>query len=479
MENAVINRAYFERALLFLSGKGSCGDIYFSANGISEKHMPLYCEQSGVNFTVCFDLASGFGGHPLPNAKWELHFDGAVSCTFDQERDFSDNGGIYKVKVISDQLGINLFSTFKASKKSVKVQIADIALKAIFKTANVLPKNGKRVLFTSQSRNELSGNEKYIYDEIWSREKLKNCLDIRFALSNKSSIGFYLRTAWQLGRCDTIILDDYHPIVYRFKYKDGIKIAQLWHACGAFKTFGYSRLGKEGAPRFDGNAHRCYTHAFVSGEDVRKYYAEAFGIPLDRVYATGIPRCDSLSRIERQHSNKFTIIFAPTFRGNGAISSHYPYEMIDTERLADLCREKNMRVIFKMHPFIKERVPIKESQRDVLFDESGMREINQLLPYADLIITDYSSVIYEAALLDIPMLFYTFDLDEYTEKRDFYQPFQEFAPGKIVYDFDSLIESLANSNYQQDKIKPFRDKNFTNGDISASSRIVDILFENC
>lgn len=477
MERAVIDKAYFERALLFLCGKGDCGDIRFASLNGKKDFLPLYCEKDAESFKVCFDLASGYSGKPLPCSAWELKFDGDIELAFDGERDFSGNGGEYKIALICDELGANLFSCLKPTKDSFKLKCADILLKAFFKAAEILPKRHKTVLFTSQSRNELSGNEKFVYDEIMKREELKSSLNIRFSFTESGGIGFYLKTAWLLGRSDTVILDDYHPIVYRFKYKKSVKIAQLWHACGAFKTFGYSRLGKEGALRFDGNAHRCYTHVFVSGEGVRKYYAEAFGVPMKRVYATGVARCDSFAAKKRQKNERFTILFAPTFRGNGKESAYYPYNKIDNERLAALCRKNNMQIIFKMHPFIKEKVRIEENQRDVLFDESDKREINDLLPEADLIITDYSSVVYEASLLDIPMLFYVFDLDEYTKKRDFYQPFCEFAPGKIVCTFDELINALESKSFDSEKVSCFKQANFS-GDIGkASAKIVDILFE--
>ena len=483
MDKPVIKSAYFKRALLFLCGSGKCDAIAFVCTSKNLTFYPMYIENNADEFTACFDLASGLGGKPLPTAAWALRFDGNTELQFDGERDFSDNGGIYTVALICDELGVNLFSKCSPTHVGIKLKIADIALNTVFKISQIAAKTGAqkgcRVLFTSMSRASLSGNEKYVYDEIMRRDELKKKLDIQFALSDKGGIGFYLKTAWSLGKSNVIILDDYHPLVYRFNYRDDVKVAQLWHACGAFKTFGYSRLGKEGAPRFDGHSHRCYTHAFVSGDGVRKYYAEAFGIPLSKVYATGVPRTDDMAavkRTEKGSNEPFTILFAPTFRGNGANSANYPYDKLDLEKLSQLCRRENMRVIFKMHPFIKQRVPIDDSMRDVLTDESDKREINDILPCCDLLITDYSSVIYEASLLNIPMLFYTFDLDEYISSRDFYEPFEQFVPGKIVMNFDSLINAIENREFNSDTSKTFKDRNFSGEIGHSSAHVVDVLF---
>ncbi len=474
MKRSVIDKAYFERCLLFLCGEGEVGDICFISNEFDDVFLPLYCEQDGDKFTVCFDLASGFNGKPLPTSAFELSFGGEIAFTFDGERDFSDNGGVYKVGLISDEIGATLFCTYAPTKISVKQKIGEAGLRFIFKIADLLPKSSKRVLFTSQSRKELSGNEKFVYDEILRRDKL-NQLKIKFSLSDKGGVKFLLRTAWLLGRSDTVILDDYHPIVYLFKYKKDVKIAQLWHACGAFKTFGYSRLGKNGSPRFDGNAHRCYTHAFVSGDGVRKYYAEAFGIPLKNVYATGVPRCDCLKNTDKK-TDEFTVLFAPTFRGNGVNSAYYPYDKFDFDRLYEVCKANNIKFIFKMHPFVKEKPPIKENQTDVFEDMSDCREINELLPCCDLVITDYSSVIYEAALLDKAMLFYTFDLDEYISTRDFYEPFENYTAGKVVMGFDELITALENRDFKKEKVQSFRERNFVSNEKTASAQVVDVLF---
>ena len=69
---------------------------------------------------------------------------------------------------------------------------------------------------------------------------------------------------------------------------------RLWHACGAFKTFGLTRMGKQGgAPQTSMN-HRNYDLVPVSSDTVRDIYAEAFGISGSKVQALGVPRTDLL-----------------------------------------------------------------------------------------------------------------------------------------------------------------------------------------
>src|SRR5699024_4570409 len=119
-------------------------------------------------------------------------------------------------------------------------------------------------------------------------------------------------------------------------------------------------------------------------------------------------------------------------------------------------RDNDSLVLFKMHFLVKNKLEIPSELSDVLLDVTDYREINDLLFVTDALITDYSSTIYEASLLDIPMLFYAFDLDEYISSRDFYDDFKSFVPGKITEDFDLLIESLLSKDYEYEKVEMFK-----------------------
>ncbi|MBU7414163.1 CDP-glycerol glycerophosphotransferase family protein, partial [Staphylococcus aureus] len=109
--------------------------------------------------------------------------------------------------------------------------------------------------------------------------------------------------------------------------------------------------------------HRSYTKAYVSSETDIPFYAEAFGIKEKNVVPTGVPRTDVLfdeayaTQIKQEMEDELPIIkgkkvilFAPTFRGSGHGTAHYPFFKIDFERLARYCEKNNAVVLFKMHP---------------------------------------------------------------------------------------------------------------------------------
>jgi CDP-ribitol ribitolphosphotransferase len=120
---------------------------------------------------------------------------------------------------------------------------------------------------------------------------------------------------------------------------------------------------------------------------------------------------------------------------------------------------------------------IAKKNKEKIFDFSDKSEINDLLFITDVLITDYSSVIYEASLLNIPMLFYAFDLDDYINSRDFYFEYEINVPGKVVYTENDLIQAILNNDYEHEKVEEFCRKNFDIRDGKASERVA-LFVEN-
>jgi CDP-ribitol ribitolphosphotransferase len=285
-----------------------------------------------------------------------------------------------------------------------------------------------------------------------------------------------------------IVIDDYQPAIRHLTARDA-RIVQLWHAVGAFKTVGYSRVGKEGAPAAFGSVHKNYSLAIVSSSADVPVYAEAFGIPESRVVATGIPRVDAMfDAVHREHAmvkvrslfpateGRFTMLFAPTFRGNGARTATYDLDRVDYARLHALCVERDAVCLIRMHPFVREPLRIPPELRDRLIDASTTAiEPNDLLFAVDLLITDYSSIVFEYSILDRPMLFYAYDLEEYIASRDFYEPFESFVPGRIVRTFDELLDAIRREDYQLEKVGPFARRHFDHLDGGSTDRVIGLI----
>lgn len=340
-----------------------------------------------------------------------------------------------------------------------------------------------RITFISNRRNSISGNYESIYAELI---KDKN-IDIKTVLDTKESFISCFKYGYYLASSKVILIDDYIRSVYEIRKRKDNYLIQVWHACGAFKAFGFSRLSKEGCWSQDSRSHRTYDYCLVSSRKVAKHYAEAFGMNVDRVIATGVPRTDIFfdeaykreirAKIFSAYpmlKDKKVILFAPTFRGSSKKEGNYPHYRFDYKKIFESFGDE-YRIIIKHHPHVNNKPVIENEYKDRVIDLSKHEELNELLFVTDILITDYSSVIFEAALLDIPMLFYAFDLDEYISRRGFYCEYISFIPGKLVENMDEIIDALMVGNFEADKIIEFKKDFFDDLDGKSGKRASEFI----
>lgn len=355
----------------------------------------------------------------------------------------------------------------------------------------VLPVNSRKVLFLSDTRDHLSPNFKFVNEELARRfPQVESWSLLKPPWVLKKTVKEHIQLAYHLATAKVILLDDVYNMIYFLKLRKNVELVQLWHAVGAFKTFGYSRVGRPGGPSLKSVAHRNYTKAIVSSKSIARHYAEGFGISEDKIVATGVPRTDvffqpeyrkdAVEKVYRsfpQLIHKRVILYAPTFRGHGATSAYFPADVLDLNRLAQEVLTDGCILLVKQHPFIKQPLQIPNSLREVIFDVTTYPDVNDLLFITDLLITDYSSVCFEAALLKIPMLFYAFDLEEYVSSRDFYYSYETFVPGTIVRNMQELITAIENHNFDFEKQEAFVKHFFDATDGRSTERVVDMLLQ--
>lgn len=314
---------------------------------------------------------------------------------------------------------------------------------------------GNKVLFLSERLPEEGGNLQLI------RERFENDPDIEVTeFINTHTVDVLKKKelrecARKCAEARVIILEDFYPQLHRLNIRRETKVVQLWHACGAFKTFGLTRMGKPGGAPQSSMNHRNYDFVSVSSETIRDIYAEAFAIPTSKVKALGVPRTDALFDWQRKMKKREElyekypflrdqkiILFAPTFRGDGNKDACYPQDAFDINAFMEKMPEDTACIV-KHHPFVHQPLDIPSRWQNRVLDLTGRDHINDLLLITDLLITDYSSSIFEAALLEVPMLFYAFDEEEYMASRDFYFAYEEMVPGPVEHTFAGMTRTAA------------------------------------
>ena len=221
-----------------------------------------------------------------------------------------------------------------------------------------------------------------------------------------------------------VICDNFLPAASCRKRK-GTKVIQLWHACGSLKRFGYD-AADDIPSSFKGHVFRNTDLVTVSSPACVQAFAGAMKLPEENVKPTGVCRTDAFyseNWIRRRRDafyamypdavGKKIAVWAPTFRGNAAEGKSIRLDLDELE--SKLGRE--WKVLACLHPHMK----AKEEDADHLCP----LPCQDLFPVTDVLIADYSSLIFEYMLFDRSLILYSPDLDEYSEKRGFYLDYGE------------------------------------------------------
>ena len=183
-----------------------------------------------------------------------------------------------------------------------------------------------RVTFMSGRRDTLGGNPEFVYNQI----KDDPNIDFQFLLFSDPNGHYKAKNMFRFVKLyassKVVIVDDYFRLLNMVDKRPEVKLMQLWHACGAFKTFGFTRLGKAGGPKQTDPNHRMYDVAIVSSAEIAKHYAEGFGLSDDKVLATGIPRTDILTHNMPKRCRMGSMPNIPSCGTSGSSSLPPPFE---------------------------------------------------------------------------------------------------------------------------------------------------------
>ncbi len=367
---------------------------------------------------------------------------------------------------------------------------------------------------------------RYTFDTVCIREGMEN---------PAASAARCLSAIPKIARAEFVFVNESSYFLSSLPIRPETCVIQTWHACGAFKKFGWSTVGKgfgttaEDLEKYP--VHRNFSYVTVSSEEVVWAYAEAFHMedrPQDilpigvsrtdlyfhprvrrnaaarvrkaliadnealwaepsppdlkagqdafaggqsgqdtfaggqsgqgvfaggqsgqgvfaggqsgwDVFADAVPEQDSSGRQQAGHArfsdrdeervfeNKKLILYAPTYRGS--VRSAVSPDQLDILQLKEELGDGYL-LLVRQHPFVKKKAEIPKEAKDFAYDVSGLR-IEDLIMASDLLVTDYSSIVFEYSLFEKPMIFFAYDLEDYGKQRGFYYPVREMMPGPV------------------------------------------------
>ncbi|WP_407378861.1 CDP-glycerol glycerophosphotransferase family protein [Methanobrevibacter sp.] len=341
----------------------------------------------------------------------------------------------------------------------------------IFNVFAKFPVNNNLVSFIIDSNESFSGNLEYIKEEFEKRENY----EFNFYYKDKLSFSSLKKLATSKY---VFLNDNFFPIAF-MKFSKKTLVIQLWHAPGAFKKFGGSVENREMLKLISNNTN----FLIVTSKHIEDYYSEAFQIDKSKIKPLGLPRADYYFKNHDIHklrenfnkkydlnSDKKIILYAPTFRENKEFNNVFNY--LNLEKFNEHLSDEYV-LALRLHPKIKKFYSQDISVDGDYIDCSDYKNEQELLLISDILITDYSSIMIEFAMLNKPIIFFAYDLDNYlSNERGFYLDYKNDLPGPIVYSGDELIDVLQ-EDIDTSNLDSFLKTQFDMVDGDASKRIVD------
>jgi len=296
-----------------------------------------------------------------------------------------------------------------------------------------------------------------------------------------------------LARARYVVTNDHFP--QWFERRDDQLCLQTWHGT-PFKRLGFdvSELRKERRKfeRHWDRQVRNWQYVLSPNRFSTPILRRAYRIE-GELLETGYPRVDVLARPDRDAlsreirarlgvpEGKRTVLYAPTFRDHVQDRrKRYRLELaLDLDRLRDAVGPDTV-LLFRKHHYIVDPVP--ETADGFVRDVSAYPDGTELMLAADVLLTDYSSMMVDYANTGRPMLFFTYDLEAYEDEiRGFYlDDFVEAVPGPLLRTTDDVAGALLELDGVRaeygDRYAAFRDMFCELDDGHAAARVVDRLF---
>ena len=235
------------------------------------------------------------------------------------------------------------------------------------------------------------------------------------------------------------------------KFRPGQMILQTWHGGGCYKRVGSDRLDVSDLELQHVIRKMEQNTLFVSSckEFTRNVIRGAFGYR-GEVLEVGLPRNDELLRgngadlgeLRRQlgipEGNR-VVLYAPTFRKSLKTDLYD----VDMERLRSALSRRfggEWTVVLRLHYYMAEQI-LSAAQGENVVDATAYPDMQDLLRLADVLVTDYSSSLWDFSLMNKPAFVYANDLADYCTERNFYMPIDRWPFPKAVGN-DSLEQEI-------------------------------------
>lgn len=362
--------------------------------------------------------------------------------------------------------------------KILAIHFFKFSLKIIYTILKLFPINNKKIVFISRQTNEINVDFQMIKEEIEKRDSSIKmvflCKRLEKGIGNGIKYYFTMvRQMYYLATSKMAVIDSYCIPVCILKHKKKLKILQIWHSIGKIKKSGYQTLDTpSGRSRKIAEImcmHKNYDAIIAGGKAFNQFYKEGFNVSEDVLLNYGLPRIDYLLKTNEDSKSKVydkfpelrgkkIVYYAPTFR---------TYDVEGPKRLIDKCNKEDFELILTCHPNQKLNV-----------DESKIYKLNlneftvaDILKVCDYIITDYSSIALEAAVLKKKTLYYVYDYEQYMENNGLNLDPKKVIPTCAFENEDTVLDIIKNDTYDNKAFEKYIE-NYLPKELGKSTKLI-------
>lgn len=327
-----------------------------------------------------------------------------------------------------------------------------------------LPINPKQIIFESMWGSKFSCNPKHLYEFIdknhpeyeciWSLEDPRTPISGNGKRVKRGSLEYFRYLATAKYFVNNVNFED------AYEKREGQIEIQTMHGT-PLKTLGYdvksdfvTQAQKENYLKKNSR----WNYLVVQGSFMSERAYPCFGCKTEQL-KTGYPRTDTLFKNNTDEkikdlkeklglpTDKKIILYVPTWR----VKDKFDMQL-DIEKMRETLSDDYI-LLIRIHHLCADGYTVPADDKFV-FDFNKYHSVEDLYLLCDILITDYSSVMFDYGVLKKTMVFFTYDIKEYAENlRGMYFDIQKEAPGPLVYTSDELISVISNIDEELEKCK--------------------------
>ena len=372
-------------------------------------------------------------------------------------------------------------------------------------------KSSNIVVFGSKHGSSFSDNSRYLFEWVHNNRPEIKCIWLtkswKIVQMLKSSgylcqHMFSLRGRIALKRATVGVIShslrDLAPSPFDLPYS--IKLIQLFHG----QSVKAVRFGmNEGFENNRESSERSFeasliNYAISTSNFMSDLWETCMRFGRDKHVTTGYPRNDCLINVPVKHKDLLDeflcdddfdhlILYAPTWRPGKSATKFFPFSDFSLGKLIEILDITKSKLLIRPHltdlsryrklrDFISE---LANNERIQLATHDQFVDVNIILPFIDILITDYSSIYHDFLLLDKPIIFIPYDYDHYNQQSGFLYNYFENLPGPYVNDFNDFVRELSKvltdfDSYVEKRVM-LKDKIHEYTDSNSCARVSNLL----